>query len=303
MYPQKNYCYNNFWAIVWGSKNVDFSDFIKQADTDGVTSPENLPFLLEAPSPHAILLVHGFTGSPLEMRPLAEFLHKDGVACLGVRLPGHGTSPHDLARKRWEDWFSTVENSYLWLARERRQVYVVGMSTGCLLLLALALKHQLAGMALCSPYLKVKHRLARHAGWLKHLRPFHPAPAAETEQSGYYKQRPVAGVHQISRLCRHIDPRLADISAPVLALNSEGDQTIDIDSGWSLYEKLGSPAKIHLRFGPETPHVLTDPASPQQETVFQLIRDFVTELQSLPEGSGEAPQPESGSHQSTPNYQ
>ena len=262
---------------------MDFSDFVKQADVDGVASEEHLPFLLESSSTHAVLLVHGFTGSPLEMRSLAEFLFTDGVTCLGVRLPGDGTTPHDLAKKRWEDWFATVEDNFLWLTQQYRQIYVVGMSTGCLLLLALALKHRLAGLALCSPYLKVKHPLAGHSGWLQYLRPFHPAPATTgARQGGYYKQRPVAGVHQINRLCRYLKPRLKDINAPVLALNAAGDQTVDIESGRLLYEALGSAAKIHVRFGADTPHVLTDQGSPQRETVFHLVREFIMELYNLP---------------------
>ena len=262
---------------------MDFSDFVKQAGADGVAGTEHLPFLLESSSPHAVMLVHGFTGSPLEMRPLAEFLYTEGVTCLGVRLPGHGTTPHDLAKKRWEDWFATVEDCFLWLARQHRQIYAVGMSTGCLLLLALALKHRLGGLALCSPYLKVKHHLAGHAGWLQYLRPFDPAPPiAGTRQDAYYRQRPVAGVHQINRLCRYLKPQLQEISAPVLALNAAGDQTFNIESGRQLYEKLGSVAKIHIRFGSDTPHVLTDQSSPQRETVFHLIREFITELHDLP---------------------
>ncbi len=261
---------------------MDFSDFIQESISDGVTSEEHQPFLLDSSSQHAILLVHGFTASPLEMRPLADFLHQQGAACLGVRLPGHGTTPNDLAEKRWEEWLSAVERGYVLLARQYEQIYAVGMSTGCLLLLALALQQRLSGLVLCSPYLKVKHRLAGHAGWLRHIRPFHPSPAANKEQNGYYTERPVAGVHQINRLVRYVKKRLDRVTSPVLAMNTEGDQTVDIESGRRLYEKLGSQAKVYLRFGPETPHVLTDKDSPQQETVFRLIGEFIKELSDIP---------------------
>ena len=36
-----------------------------------------------------IILVHGFTGSPAELKELGEELHKEGYTVQGVLLPGH----------------------------------------------------------------------------------------------------------------------------------------------------------------------------------------------------------------------
>ena len=54
------------------------------------------------------LLIHGFTSSPSETRPVAEALQAVGIGSLAPRLPGHGTSPRrpralrsaELARSR-----------------------------------------------------------------------------------------------------------------------------------------------------------------------------------------------------------
>ena len=35
------------------------------------------------------LLIHGFTGTPKEMRPLGDFLADKGYSVLGIRLSGH----------------------------------------------------------------------------------------------------------------------------------------------------------------------------------------------------------------------
>ena len=43
-----------------------------------------------------ILLIHGFTATTAEVRPLAEFLHKNGYTVAGPLLPGHYTKPDDL---------------------------------------------------------------------------------------------------------------------------------------------------------------------------------------------------------------
>ncbi len=103
----------------------------------GVTDPGNLPFMLcPQQATTAALLVHGFTGTPWEMRPLADFLADAGIASLSVRLPGHGTTPEDLAGRRWQEWLDSVDQGYRVLNEEFTSVFGMGMSTGCLLLLA-----------------------------------------------------------------------------------------------------------------------------------------------------------------------
>ncbi len=44
----------------------------------------------------AVLLLHGYTGSASEMRPLGEYLHKQGYTVLCPLLPGHGTTVEEL---------------------------------------------------------------------------------------------------------------------------------------------------------------------------------------------------------------
>src|SRR5665811_713155 len=51
-----------------------------------------------------IVLLHGFTASPVEVRQLADFLNAQGYTASGPLLPGHGTHPDDLNRVKFEDW-------------------------------------------------------------------------------------------------------------------------------------------------------------------------------------------------------
>ena len=61
------------------------------------SSPVCQPFFLEGGS-HAVLLIHGFTGSAGHMRPLGEALHAQGFTVQGINLPGHATSMEDMGR-------------------------------------------------------------------------------------------------------------------------------------------------------------------------------------------------------------
>ena len=55
------------------------------------------------------LLIHGFTGAPIEMHPIGEYLVEHDIIVSGPRLPGHGTAPEDMQGVTWEEWYSAVE--------------------------------------------------------------------------------------------------------------------------------------------------------------------------------------------------
>jgi carboxylesterase len=245
----------------------------------GVVDPQDLPFMLCPPGAEtAVLLVHGFTATPWEMRPLAEFLAEYGIASLAVRLPGHGTSPEDLADRCWEEWFSAVLDGYQILSKGFQSIHGMGMSTGCLLLLTLAKDNPIGGLVLFSPYLRVLHRLAPYAGWLRWIRPYHVKAADQGLNERYYNRRPVAGIHQINRLIQTVRSQLAHIFCPVLAFNGDGDQTVDVNSGRQLVDLLGSPVKIHAQYGPDVPHVLTSEENPCRWSMFVQAARFVQGL-------------------------
>ncbi len=245
----------------------------------GVSNPDNLPFMLSPPGAKtAVLLVHGFTATPWEMRPLAEFLADSGIASLAVCLPGHGTTAEDLAGRRWEEWFSTVLDGYHILSREFQSIYGMGMSTGCLLLLALAKAEPLKGLVLFSPYLRILHWLAPYAGWLRWLHPYQKKEVEAGLRERYYNRRPLAGIHQINRLLQTVRCQLPHIVCPVLAFNGGGDQTVDIGSGRQLVDLLGSSVKIHEQYGPAVRHVLTSEENPDRGTMFDQAARFIQEL-------------------------
>jgi carboxylesterase len=273
----------------------------------GVADPDNLPYMFCPPGAKtAVLLVHGFTATPWEMRPLASYLAESGVASLAVCLPGHGTSPEDLARCCWEEWLQAVRDGFRVLEKNFPSVYGMGLSTGNLLLLMMARESSLRGLVLFSPYLRVLHRLAPFAGWLRWLRPFHEKPLEEGEDNHYYSRRPLAGVHQINRLLQTVRRQLPQINCPVMAFNAEGDQTVDIESGRQLVDLLGSTVKVHARYGPGAPHVLTSDGNPYRMAMFALAASFI-QTNDKPNsaresGSDKVRQPRHGFAAATRNY-
>jgi len=83
-----------------------------------------------AGGPCGVLVLHGFTGNPVSMRPLAEACAKAGFTVELPRLPGHGTSLEDLMTTGWADWSATALASFDDLAAKCSKVAVVGLSMG-----------------------------------------------------------------------------------------------------------------------------------------------------------------------------
>jgi carboxylesterase len=256
---------------------------ILQARQQGVFHDEHLPFLLtpDLPNGCGVLLVHGFTATPREMRPLGRMLAEKGFLVKGVRLPGHGTSPEDLALRRQEEWQQAVRQGFNLLRRNVERIYAVGLSTGALLILQLAKELPLAGLVLLSPFLRVRHRLAPIAGLLRFLIKYQSRPLAAHLIEHYYDRRPINGVHQLNRLCRVVKRDLKRIRIPVLMVNGEGDRTIRIDSSLDLFQRLASPHKVFHLYGPEVGHVLTGQENPRRQEIFDLIQHTLAYWESL----------------------
>lgn len=91
--------------------------------------------------PTGVLALHGFTGSPQSMRPLAEAMAAAGHTVELPRLPGHGTTVDDMQTTSWDDWSAHVERAYIDLASRTDRVIVTGLSMGGTLTLWLASQH------------------------------------------------------------------------------------------------------------------------------------------------------------------
>ena len=121
-----------------------------------------------------MLLIHGYTATTAEVRPLARDLHQQGYTVAGPLLPGHNTQPEDANRYRWRDWVRAVEESYQQLAARCQRVVVGGESTGALLALYLASEHPEAAAILAyAPALKLKMG-PRQIALIRVLAPFVP---------------------------------------------------------------------------------------------------------------------------------
>ncbi len=96
------------------------------------------PFFFEG-NEVGCLVSHGFTGSTQSIRPLGEFLAREGgLTVVGPRLKGHGTSPQDMAQSTAEDWVRSVEAGLQTLQERCSKIFITGLSMGGTLTLYIA---------------------------------------------------------------------------------------------------------------------------------------------------------------------
>ena len=151
------------------------------------TTPEIIPgaepFRLKEKGPK-VLLIHGFTACPTEMRPIGDFLHSQGYDVYSVLLAGHGTSPEDLQTKKWSDWWDSAKEAFDAMPKCD---FVIGFSMGALLAARLAVEYpkKLKGLVLISTYLNIKPKIINYLTFLfpliKRIKPF-ISKSPETEQ-------------------------------------------------------------------------------------------------------------------------
>jgi len=85
-----------------------------------------------------VLLIHGLTGTPTEMRLVGKGLNRAGYTVVGVQLAGHCGSEDDLLATTWQDWYASVEAAAEELRGRVDRLFVAGLSMGALLALRLA---------------------------------------------------------------------------------------------------------------------------------------------------------------------
>ncbi|MGB5156963.1 alpha/beta hydrolase [Desulfobacterium sp. N47] len=125
----RRYLQRKFFKIAKQEFDSEYETYWRE----GESKPKNIgtPILYRKLFPKAgILLVHGYLAAPEEVRPLADYLYKQGYTVYVPRLRGHGTSPDDLALRTWEDWLHSVERGYMILANSARDVVLGGVSMG-----------------------------------------------------------------------------------------------------------------------------------------------------------------------------
>jgi carboxylesterase len=232
------------------------------------------------------LLVHGFTGTPKEMRPMGVHLNAQGYSVLGVRLFGHATRIEDMNRAHWRDWVSCVEDGWHMLRNVADQIFIMGLSMGGVLSLYFGARFPVAGIvAMASPYEipfnDIRKLLVPAGKFLPLVMPYYTKigeewvnPEMEAQHINYDRNPVKAGLQAI-KMMAEMRRGLPTISAPVLLMHSDMDKTVPFDHMQKIYDALGCEDKTMIPVH-DSIHPIT--VDGDRQLVFQQAADFVKRL-------------------------
>jgi carboxylesterase len=257
-------------------------------------------FRLNRDTGKAVLLIHGMTGAPGEMKFLAKRLHRRGLTVAAPLLAGHGRDEAHLLTTRWQDWLGSVRDAFDTLKTDHDEVYVAGICVGGALGLALCAEDQhVAGAAVYS-------MTYRYDGWNMKpwnraitplIRPFarlplirqisftEPYPFGLKDEQlragmtasqgavipGALDRVPLGAMSQMHGLSDHIDRVAQDIRQPVLILHAVDDDMSHPRNAERLRAALKGPAELRLL--DDCYHMIH--VDRQRDLVGDLTADFV----------------------------
>ncbi len=250
-----------------------------------------------------VLLIHGLTGSPCEMKPEVKHLTQLGFTVKAPMLPGHGGQHQDLLNTNWQDWFNGACQAYEELASQCAEVYIGGLSMGALLALMIAHKYKnVSGIILMSPTLKYDggnvpflHRLmpladfipflGKYFYWtedppygLKDLRlqkiitkSIENAKNSNSNEFGLFRTY-VASLRQLNHLAKIVKKHAHKVTCPAVIIHSLEDSLTSIDNAIQVYNMLSSKDKQLLMLD-NCDHVLT--LDLRKKDVTNTISNFI----------------------------
>lgn len=308
---QDAFAAGNGWGIMVQGGFLFFFDLLHVMAVPGGTpalpaldvfrGPEHARFRLNGGEP-AALLVHGFGGTPAEMRDLAEMLHGQGWTTEAVLLPGFGADIATLTGRRHAEWLAAVESAGRELAGAgHRPLLLVGYSMGATLALAAAQAVRPAGLVALAPFWWEEKWWTRPVEFL--VRPFLPTGfrplrkadfASPQLRQGIAKfmpgldlddpatQRamrdfrvPLGLIDQVRGLSRRMAAAAPGIEAPVLLVQGTRDSVVRTPQTRRLLRRLKSGAS-YLEVDSE--HDLTLRTNPAWPVVEAAVATFAQDL-------------------------
>jgi carboxylesterase len=230
------------------------------------------------------LLIHGFSGSPSEMRLLGEYLADKGYSVLGIRLPGHGTKIEDLNRITWQDWSNAVQDGWHILHPNTKRIFLIGFSMGGALALYQASILPVEGLVcLSTPYELGPDSRANIFSLVSDIISY--ASQGETnclkdDQAGdnfSYDRYPFKGLIQLFRLLVPMRATLPDIKVPTFLIHSQNDIGIPPQNMEKIALALGTPQEdIRKLLLENSGHVVTRDCD--KDLVFESIHEFIQDV-------------------------
>ncbi|MBX6342813.1 MAG: alpha/beta fold hydrolase [Thermomicrobiaceae bacterium] len=226
-----------------------------------------------------VLLSHGYTGTPQSMRWLGEFLSREaGFTVSGPLLPGHGTTPEDMAQTTAADWIRALEEALDGLRRQCSAIFVSGLSMGGTLALYLAAVYPdiVIGVVPINAAIVLDNPDLAGIAFASDAPPTIPGIGSDIKQGGVsevaYPVVPVATLRHLYALLGVTRDLLPRVLCPLLVFQSREDHVVPPSNGDLILERAGASEK-RLVWLENSYHVAT--LDNDRELIGREIIDFV----------------------------
>lgn len=199
--------------------------------------------------PTGVLVLHGFTGNPQSVRPLAEGLADAGFSVEMPLLSGHGTVVEDMLDTTWSDWSADAERALQRLSSRTETQVVAGLSMGGSLTVWLATRHpELAGIICVNPATRAAAEVQDYIRALI-------AEGDETFESigsdvadpdcpeSAYDATPLRPLLSLFEASDELTPMLDRVTAPLLLFTSPQDHVVPPGDSDFLAERVSGPVE------------------------------------------------------------
>lgn len=232
----------------------------------------DLSFKVSGDGRKGVLLLHGMTGAPGEMRLVARRLQRAGLATFAPLLAGHGHDKAALLRTTWRDWLDTAREAYRSLAAEVEEVYVAGICVGGALALALCAEFPvIRGAAVYSMTFEYDGwnmprwsaaapliQLVAHLPLVRAITLEEPYPyglkdlrlrelASRADNNlipGAIDRMPLGSLYEMYRLGRHVEQLGPRIATPTLIVHAREDDMSHLRNAERLERALAGPVEL-----------------------------------------------------------
>lgn len=210
----------------------------------------------------AALCLHGLTGTPYEVRPVAQALCARGIRAKGITMAGHGGGVEELARSRHAEWIGEARAAFEALRAEHDRVHLVGVSMGGLVSLRLAQTTAVDGLVVVGTPLALAPPVPQLAPLLRYVWKARRKRGSDIQNASARARHPgisampLDSVCELMRLQSEVIADLGRVVAPILIAHGALDRTARPRDAHRLHAAVASQDK-ELFMLPRSGHVAT----------------------------------------------
>jgi len=236
---------------------------IREIDYDSLSQDKQPFFKIQENKEIAVILIHGYAGTPLTMSFLAEELFENGASVFAPLLPGHGEDAEAFSKTRYEHWEKKVKQVFDEIRPLYKKVFLVGFSMGgnlCLKVIEeLPTYRQPNGVITISAPMILngfangrifyKDWKLTLSGLIQYVIKFIPKVKESkfslrlSPWNGYGKHHPLAALHSLKINIRKTRRSLSKIKVPLCIIQIQNDKTVEPENAHFIARKVNSIEK------------------------------------------------------------